>query len=637
MPRRFNVGTLEGAKKSFHELGRHLFTTSYFGIRCDFCGKTKYIEGRYLQKLLDNGSYKCGECISKARRERWTRTLKKRPTDTKNTANNQAQKIGAQSKEFDKNRYVNFFQTSNYSLIKNKIKESMKNSTRQGVTQSNVINKELVVSMTTTWNRINETPLAVETILNQQVMPNRIVLWIDKQHEEKELPASIKKQMERGLEVRYCTDVGPGTKLIPSLKEFPEAVIITVDSDIFYDNTLIKDLTKAYRTDNFAVHAMRCREISVSSGGKQNTYRNWKLVTRKDNVSCSHVATGVGGVLYPPHCLHENVFDIDSLKETAFKQDDLWFYTMEMLKGTRVLRTNSTSILGQYGYVENKTAAEQDGLCKSNVGKGGGNDKSIEKLAKKYLRKTINICYVCNSKFKPWLEMSMKSVRYNNPFMNVNFHIFTDDKKFQAPKMINVSVHKLDMNKIRRSDGIRRVQGDIKTSLCKFFIPEVLRNCDRVLYLDCDTACCGPLYEILDIDLDGKSIGVVEDYWVTRSKQYKDHRSNKISPHYFNSGMIIYDTKLCQGTSEKLLKWNRENRHLFMDQDALNAVFSDSKKIINPRFNMLCRYYVKDMCVIDSSDRITLPIILHFTGTKKPDAGGTVKKYVYDFYRSLCR
>lgn len=70
MPRRFDVETLEGAKRSFNELGRYIFETSCFGIRCSFCGKTKYIEGRYLLRILEKPSFKCSDCVAKERKER---------------------------------------------------------------------------------------------------------------------------------------------------------------------------------------------------------------------------------------------------------------------------------------------------------------------------------------------------------------------------------------------------------------------------------------------------------------------------------------------------------------------------------------------------------------------------------------
>lgn len=641
---RLNVETLEAAKRYFSKLGKHLFNGSYFGIRCDLCGKTRYVEGRYLLKKIDDKSYKCSDCISKEICEKMKRRL--HHTKTKLTIENTEKQIlnmpngekhdeKASAAVAKQNSYSNFFAINNYNMIRTKIIKSINNSNRMGITDSKVIDKNLIVSLTTTWNRIKETPLAIETILNQQVMPNKIILWLGEEYKDMDLPKDIKKQIRRGLTVKYCKDVGPGTKLIPALKEFPEDVIITVDSDIFYDNTLIKDLVNSYKKDRSAIHAIRCRNVSANNW-MPNEYKKWKIIKHEQFESCSCLATGVGGVLYPPNTLHKNVFDIASLKECAFKQDDLWFYTMEMINGTRIINVKSTSKLGPNGYAENMRTANNGGLWKTNTHVGGGNDVSIKKLVEKYLRRTISVCYVCNTHFKPWLELSMRSIIYNNPFIKVNFHILTDEKKFVAPRIKNTKVHFIDTSKIKRKDLItKRISAKIKTSLCKFFIPKVLGDCDRVLYMDCDTACCGPLYELIDMDINDKSIAVVEDYWLTHSKQYENSRSRKIANNYFNSGMILYNIKLCKNTCEKLLDWNEKNEHMFMDQDALNAIFKESKKMLSPKFNMTCRYYTDGANVINSRDMVKLPIILHFTGATKPDAGGRVKKEVYNFYNKM--
>ena len=627
--RHLTIENMDALRRAFFEMDPYLFSTSYFGLKCSKCGRIESVEGNRLIKYLDNDKYVCDDCADEkiANHD----IYKKKTCDDEQETDITDDELDIIDKTKE---YSDFFSINDYDTIHAKIIESVASSNRYGITDAKVIDKNLIVSLTTTWNRITETPLAIETILNQQVMPNKIVLWLDKKYAGTELPKDIKRQIRRGLTVKYCEDVGPGTKLIPALKEFPDDVIITVDSDIFYDNTLIKDLIDSYKKDTTAIHAIRCRTV-IAKNGVPEMYRKWKIIKNNPNESCSCFATGVGGVLYPPNTLHENVFDIDSLKECSFKQDDLWFYTMEMIRGTRVLNVRSTSKLGSNGYIENMTTFKEGGLCNENV-QGGGNDISIKKLVEKYLKRTLDVCYVCNTTFKPWLEMSMRSIVYNNPFIKVNFHIITDERKFEAPKIKNTTVHVVDTSKIKRRDTIRRIDSNVKTSMCKFFIPKILSNCDRVLYVDCDTACCGPLYEILDMNIENKKIAVVEDYWLTRSKQYANSKSKTIAKNYFNSGVILYDIKLCQGTCEKLLEWNDKNEHTFMDQDALNAIFKESKKMINPKFNMMCRYYVDEFNVIDVEDRVKLPIIIHFAGTKKPNVGGKVKKEVYDFYKKMC-
>ena len=45
---------------------------------------------------------------------------------------------------------------------------------------------------------------------------------------------------------------------------------------------------------------------------------------------------GVAGVLYPPKCLHEDVFDIEGIKNLCLTADDVWLSCMALLKKTSI-------------------------------------------------------------------------------------------------------------------------------------------------------------------------------------------------------------------------------------------------------------------------------------------------------------
>lgn len=67
----------------------------------------------------------------------------------------------------------------------------------------------VIASLTTYPARINVVGFAIETIFNQTRKPDRVILWLAKEQfpEGVEcLPKMIKKQIERGLEVRFVDD-----------------------------------------------------------------------------------------------------------------------------------------------------------------------------------------------------------------------------------------------------------------------------------------------------------------------------------------------------------------------------------------------------------------------------------------------
>ena len=56
--------------------------------------------------------------------------------------------------------------------------------------------------------------------------------------------------------------------------------------------------------------------------------------------------TGVGGVLYPPHCLNKDVLNEEKFKSLTPINDDIWFWAMAVLNGTKIniVKNNITQL-----------------------------------------------------------------------------------------------------------------------------------------------------------------------------------------------------------------------------------------------------------------------------------------------------
>lgn len=113
------------------------------------------------------------------------------------------------------------------------------NSNSKGVTNDKYGNTEIIVSLTTYGRRLYRVHLTIESLMQQSMKANRIVLWLSDEFKDT-LPQTLLKQTKRGLDIRYCKDIRSYTKLVPSLREFPEATIITVDDDIIYEYDVLK-------------------------------------------------------------------------------------------------------------------------------------------------------------------------------------------------------------------------------------------------------------------------------------------------------------------------------------------------------------------------------------------------------------
>ena len=220
------------------------------------------------------------------------------------------------------------------------LKEKTFHSTAEGITDKKYCDKEIIVSLTTFGDRIYDVYLAIESIMQGSILPNKIVLWIsEKEIKGKKLPVALEKQKARGLQICYCEDLLPYTKLVYSLQSYPDACIITIDDDGIYENDVVERLVDAHINNPKAVCACRIHKMVLDKDNKLKSYMDWKWDAKSmpDNPKLMF-PTGVGGVLYPPHCFSDEVFNKEVFLSICPYADDVWFYAMELLNETEVIK-----------------------------------------------------------------------------------------------------------------------------------------------------------------------------------------------------------------------------------------------------------------------------------------------------------
>jgi hypothetical protein len=194
----------------------------------------------------------------------------------------------------------------------------------------------LIVSLTSFPDRIKAVSETIKSLLLQRFKPNRVILWLAKQQfpqKEGDLPDELLKLTQYGLEIKWCEDLRSYKKLIPTLQMFPEAIIVTADDDLYYRETWLKVLYQAYQKNKNVVWAHRITKFSVKDGEFftiAGGYDTW------GNASYLHKVTGCGGVLYPPHILHEDVLKKDVFMKICTTNDDIWFWLMAVLNEKKI-------------------------------------------------------------------------------------------------------------------------------------------------------------------------------------------------------------------------------------------------------------------------------------------------------------
>ena len=194
--------------------------------------------------------------------------------------------------------------------------------------------EHIVISLTSYGRRVNNVlPVVIYSLLCQTLKPDVIVLWLDKSWNNDNLPFSLKKLMKHGLTVKFCDDIRSYKKLIPSLEEYPESIIITVDDDVYYRKNLVERLIECHNQNPGKVICNDAHFPTFSDDGTLNSYNYWNHdIDNKDNILVFPV--GVGACLYKREYLHDDVLDKSKFMMLSPDADDIWFYFMAYIKGT---------------------------------------------------------------------------------------------------------------------------------------------------------------------------------------------------------------------------------------------------------------------------------------------------------------
>ncbi len=127
----------------------------------------------------------------------------------------------------------------------------------------NTVSPRIVVSLTSLPSRLEHLPHSLDHLLSQSRRPDHVYLNIPEYSNRQQIPYVIPQLLMDFLDtfpipttINRCSDHGPLTKLLPTLKlePIPTTIIVTIDDDIHYPDSLISTLlSAALRYPNAAI------------------------------------------------------------------------------------------------------------------------------------------------------------------------------------------------------------------------------------------------------------------------------------------------------------------------------------------------------------------------------------------------
>ena len=153
-------------------------------------------------------------------------------------------------------------------------------------------------------------------------------------------------------------------------------------------------------------------------------------------------------------------------------------------------------------------------------------------------------------------------------------------------------------------------------TLFRFFIEKELKTIERVLYLDCDIICRMDISELYNIDISDCSIAAVRDtlaHTVVPNglpREYSFYKDKDYyTDEYFNAGVMLMNLAKIREKydflNDNIAFLTKYNDAPLLDQDALNSMFLEDKKIIDGKYNVFVNHLNDDKTDINNC-------ILHF-------------------------
>lgn len=254
-----------------------------------------------------------------------------------------------------------------------------RNKKSRGIDENSIF----IISLTSFPSRINTVWITISTLFDQKIKAKRVLLYLAKDqfpNGEKELPGNLLKLKKRGLEIIFCNNLMPHKKYYYAIKDNPESIVITVDDDMLYPENLTEELLEKHKEYPDSVVCEYAHIINFNREKKEfEPYQSWKSCYEGNTKPDIRILpVGCGGVLYPPHCLDERIFDEEKINKLCPMTDDLWLKAMEILKGTKAIVCKKGSQI-YFDMVGTRKYSLQHENCGKNK-----NDESLKNIVNEY-------------------------------------------------------------------------------------------------------------------------------------------------------------------------------------------------------------------------------------------------------------
>lgn len=242
--------------------------------------------------------------------------------------------------------------------------------------------EKIIVTFTSYPERIWTVNKVLDSIIKQTILPYKIILYLSSTEflNFGSIP-DFEQYKKYGFEIHwYEENLKSHKKWFYAFQEYSNDLIVTIDDDIIYQDTMLETLLKYHERFPECVIARNAKLITCNEEGYPAPYEKWCCwcneyvgVPRMDLM-----AIGNGGILYPKN-FHSNIelYHKEKFMEICGHADDIWMKIMEVYCEISV-------VLAEKFWTDTVLMEHQKKCLYENYNKDGGNDRQLRAVFKEY-------------------------------------------------------------------------------------------------------------------------------------------------------------------------------------------------------------------------------------------------------------
>lgn len=211
-------------------------------------------------------------------------------------------------------------------------------------------------------------------------------------------------KLENAITINWIEDkIKSHAKLIPTLKMYPNDIIITADDDLEYYPDYVKDLLNKHKEFPNCIIANVC--WALTDDYSRLCDGNYGTFVKNKPLNSALFYTGFG-ILCPPHCFNDKVFDKELFMKEFPTTDDIWFSFCAIINNTKIVRVfdrkdYENKLINCMKKYEFKNIPALYSVNKNYTDPTGNNNKNLRKIRKMFEKMNIKVDYIKVNNNKP--------------------------------------------------------------------------------------------------------------------------------------------------------------------------------------------------------------------------------------------